>query len=147
VTSDVLNFVPINERLATGGQPTPAQLADLAREGYEVVINLALPTSDKALANEGELVTHAGLSYVHIPVKVDAPTAADFELFRGVMRTLTGRKVFVHCALNMRVSVFVYLYRVLEEQVPVAHAAVDLHRVWAPDEVWRGFIQRLLDQG
>lgn len=147
MTSDVLNFVPINERLGTGGQPTPAQLADLAREGFEVVINLALPTSDNAITNEAELVTRAGLSYVHIPVKFDAPTAADFELFRGVMRTLAGRKVFVHCALNMRVSAFVYLYRILEEQAPVPSAAADLHRIWEPDTIWRNFIQSTLANG
>jgi hypothetical protein len=60
------------------------------------------------------------------------------------MRAFAGRKVFVHCALNMRVSAFVFLQRVLDEQLPVGNAAVDLHRVWEPDEVWRDFIARML---
>ncbi len=147
MTSDILNFLQLGERVGTGGQPTAEQLDDLAREGYEVVINLALPTSDNAIANEGELVTRAGLTYVHLPVKFDAPTDADFEQFRGVMRAFAGRKIFVHCALNMRVSAFMYLYRILQEQVPAANAAADLHQVWEPDQVWRGFIRRMLDRG
>lgn len=147
MTRDILNFLQLSDRLSTGGQPTPVQLADLAGEGFEAVVNLALPTSDNALANEGELVTRAGLSYIHIPVKFEAPTAADFEVFRGVMRALGDRKVFVHCALNMRVSAFVYLYRILEEHTPVASAAADLHRIWEPDPIWRNFIQSTLANG
>jgi len=147
MSGEIFNFVPINERLGTGGQPTPAQIAGLAREGYEAVVNLALPTSDNALPNEGELVTREGLSYIHIPVKFDAPSDADFEAFRGVMRAWAGRKVFVHCALNLRVSAFVFLYRVLEEQLPVGNAAVDLHRIWEPDGIWGEFLQRTLARG
>ncbi len=146
MTRDILNFVEITDRLGTGGQPTADQLAELAREGYEVVVNLALPTSDNAIPNEGELVSRTGMTYVHIPVKFDAPTAQDLATFRGVMRTFAGRKVFAHCALNMRVSAFVFLQRVLDEQLPVGNAAVDLHRVWEPDGVWRDFIARMLAQ-
>jgi protein tyrosine phosphatase (PTP) superfamily phosphohydrolase (DUF442 family) len=144
MTRDILNFVEISERLGTGGQPTAEQLSALAREGYEIVINLALPTSDNAIPNEGELVTRAGMTYVHLPVKFDAPTERDLTDFRGLIRAFAGRKVFVHCALNMRVSAFVFLQRVLDEQLPVGNAAVDLHRVWEPDEVWRDFIARML---
>lgn len=147
MSGDILNFIQINDLLGTAGQPTAAQLAGLADQGYQAVINLALPTSDNAIPNEGELVTRTGMSYAHIPVKFDAPNEADFEAFRGVLRAFAGRKVFVHCAMNMRVSAFVFLYRVLEERLPVGNAAVDLHRVWEPDEVWRDFIECMLARG
>ena len=52
-----------------------------------------------------------------------------------------GRKVWVHCAANMRVSAFVYRYRteVLGESASVA--AEDLRRIWEPTGVWRAFLR------
>ena len=91
-----------------------------------MVINLALPTSDNALASQGSIVAGFGMAYVHIPVNFKAPVAQDFQTFRGVMKAFEGRRVFIHCAINMRVSAFVYLYRVLEQHVP-ASEAVDMY--------------------
>src|ERR1700758_3855351 len=109
--SDIYNFRAIGERLGTAGQPTEGQFRAVREAGFEIVINLALPTSDNALANEGSLVTGLGMSYVHIPVNFQAPSAQDFRAFREVMRAFENRPVFVHCAANMRVSAFVFLYR------------------------------------
>jgi hypothetical protein len=45
----------------------------------------------------------------------------------------------------MRVSAFVYLYRVfcLKENEPMAKA--DLHRIWQPHPTWQAFIDQILD--
>jgi len=109
--------------------------------GFEAVIHLALPTSDNALANEGSVVTGLGMSYVHIPIDVKAPTAQDFRAFCRVMEAFDDRPVFVHCAANMRVSTFVFLYRVLRQGTARSEAERDLHAIWQPDDVWSGFIQ------
>src|SRR5262249_22009730 len=114
---------------------------------YEAVINLALPTSDNALAHEGSLVTGLGMSYVHIPVDFNAPTSQDFRTFCGVMDALASRRVFVHCAANKRVSAFVFLYRVLHQRVSPSQAERDLHAIWQPDEVWSRFIRSQLESG
>ena len=58
----ILHFRAISPRLGTAGQPTAAQFAMIRQAGYDVVVNLALPTSDNALANEGGLV--AGLFFI-----------------------------------------------------------------------------------
>jgi hypothetical protein len=42
----ILHFLPISARIGTAGQPTAAQFALIREAGYDVVINLALPTSD-----------------------------------------------------------------------------------------------------
>ena len=81
---------------------------------------------------------------MHIPVDFKAPAAGDFGAFRRVMEAFDDRPVFVHCAANMRVSAFVFLYRVLCEQVPVSEAERDLHAIWQPDEVWSRFIREQL---
>jgi protein tyrosine phosphatase (PTP) superfamily phosphohydrolase (DUF442 family) len=57
------------------------------------------------------------MAYVHIPVNFKAPTSQDFRAFCRVMEAFEDRPVFVHCAANMRVSAFVFLYRVLRQQV------------------------------
>jgi hypothetical protein len=84
------------------------------------------------------------MAYVHIPVLFDAPKLEDFEVFCGVMKALRDRRVFVHCAANKRVSAFVFLYRVLEEKVPVAEAEGDLRGIWEPDETWGRFLEEEL---
>ena len=98
-------------------------------------------------ANEGSIVAGLGMSYFHIPVNFQVPTTADFQLFRQVMDALGERAVFVHCAKNMRVSAFVFLYRVLHQHVPATEAERDLHAIWQPDEVWSRFIQDQLKNG
>ena len=143
--SQIYNFRSINHRLATAGQPTESQFRAVRESGFDVVINLALPTSDNALANEGSIVTGLGMSYIQIPVNFKAPTPDDFRAFCGVMEAFRDRPMFVHCAANMRVSAFVFLHRVLREGVAVAEAERDLHAIWQPDEVWSRFIQQHLE--
>jgi uncharacterized protein (TIGR01244 family) len=145
--SEIYNFRSLGDKLATAGQPTEEQLRQVREAGFETVINLALPTSDNALPNEGSLVTSLGMSYVHIPVNFQTPTSQDFHAFCRVMEVFNDRPVFVHCAANMRVSAFLFLYRVLFRHVPAAEAQRDLHAIWQPDEVWSQFIQDQLKIG
>lgn len=141
---EIYNFRAVGDGLGTAGQPTESQFGLIREAGFEAVINLALPTSDNALAHEGSIVTGLGMSYVHIPVNFNAPTSQDFRSFCRVMEAFEGRRVFVHCAANMRVSAFVFLYRVLRQRVPPSEAEGDLHAIWQPDDVWSRFMQNQL---
>ena len=143
--TEIYGFRAIGDSLGTAGQPTEAQLELVRARGFEAVINLALPTSDNAIANEGSIVTRLGMAYVHLPVDFKAPNSQDFAFFCRVMEAFDDRPVFVHCAANMRVSAFVFLYRVLCQQVPISVAEPDLHAIWRPDEVWSQFIREQLE--
>lgn len=143
--SEIYSFRSINERLGTAGQPTENQFGAIRQAGFETVINLALPTSDNALPNEGSIVARLGMSYVHIPVDFKAPTDRDFQAFSQVMEAFKDRRVFVHCAANMRVSAFIYIYRVLHEGVSASEAERDLRAIWQPDEIWSRFIAQQLE--
>ncbi|HEX3800965.1 MAG TPA: protein tyrosine phosphatase family protein [Verrucomicrobiae bacterium] len=101
-------FRQIGDRLGTSGQPTPAQLPLIRDAGFRAVINLALPTSDNAIPEEGSLVTRLGLAYVHLPVDFSSPTPHDFRAFTQIMDAFADRPVFVHCAANLRVSAFIF---------------------------------------
>lgn len=144
---ELLNYLPISDTLGTAGQPTADQFIAIRAAGYEVVINLALLTSTNALPNEGALVTAQGMKYVHIPVVWESPERDDLERFFAVMDENRGRKVLVHCALNMRASCFVYLYRVLRLGVPDEVARRDVLAIWEPDDVWRQFVDEMQNRG
>ena len=143
---DIRDFRLISPTLGTSGMPREAHIPAIRAAGFEVVINLALPTSEGAIAHESNLVARDGMAYFQIPVQFDAPTATDFDLFCGLMRACEGRCTFVHCAANKRVSAFVYLYRVLRQGVPEEQARRDLHAIWTPDDVWGRFIAEQLDR-
>ena len=140
--NSIYNFEALTDWLGTSGQPTEAQFLDIAVAGYNAVINLALPSSDNAIANEGSIVTGHGMTYFHIPVIFENPTLADLRLFFGVMTALEGRRVWVHCVVNARVSAFAYLYLRHALGLDDQAASTRLLRKWLPqmDDVWRDFL-------
>ena len=140
----IIKFLQLTPRVATAGQPRAEQFGEIRAEGYELVINLAVPNYVTAVANEAELVAEHGMRYLHIPVAWEAPTRADLEQFFAAMDANRGAKVFVHCAMNMRVSAFLFLYRVLHEGVPEAEALQDLRKIWQPIPHWQKFIEDVL---
>jgi len=79
--AEIVHFHRINDLWSTAGQPTAAQFALIQAAGFQVVINLALATSDDAIPNEGNLVTALGLTYIHLPVNFQTPAAQDFHRF------------------------------------------------------------------
>jgi hypothetical protein len=64
----------------------------------------------------------------------------DFSKFCRLMET-NREPIFVHCAMNMRVSAFVYLYRYLILEVSEAEAHSSLISVWQPNPTWQKFIE------
>jgi protein tyrosine phosphatase (PTP) superfamily phosphohydrolase (DUF442 family) len=141
---DAVNTHPVFDWLWTSGQLSERDVLSLPNLGIQVVINLALPTSPNALLNEAELVTGLGLAYVQIPVEWETPRPEQFQQFIGVLKAFEGRKIWLHCAMNMRVSAFVYLYRKLVLGEPEEAARFPLDAVWQLNETWQHFIQDVL---
>ncbi|HEX4403617.1 MAG TPA: protein tyrosine phosphatase family protein [Polyangia bacterium] len=141
--TDIKNFLRVDERLGTAGQPTEAQLGDAADSGYAAVINLGLLDPKYCLPDEAAVVASLGLEYRHIPVKFDAPTVEDFRAFVDTMDAWSGEKVFVHCAANFRVSSFVALYGELRLGWPRARADALAQALWQPNDVWAAFLERV----
>jgi len=138
---DVYNFRQATPDLATSGQPTEKQLGAIAAAGYNVIVNLALHNDPRySLRDEATSVRALGLDYVHIPVQFGAPTEGDLLAFFDAMDRNSDRRVWIHCAANMRVTAFVGLYRVLRLRWSVEDAFSLMHTVWKPDQVWSAFI-------
>ncbi len=135
------NVVEISPTLVTSGQPSPATLARLRELGFDAVINLAPPNAHDAVRDEPAIVSGQGLAYVALPIAFDNPTTRDFDEFAAALRAQTGRRVLVHCQVNMRASTMVFLYRVIvgKEDPQVAYDSVI--KVWVPSGSWKRLLR------
>ncbi len=142
----IYNFLQISNQIATSGQPSAEHFPEIKESGYELIINLALPTTSNALANEAEIVESLGMKYIHIPVIWEKPTIEQLMEFFEILETNQDKKIFVHCAANKRVSAFIYLYRRLRAGINDEEAKLALTQVWVPNEIWQKFIKQVLEQ-
>ncbi len=138
--SSIRNFVAIDERIGTAGQPTREQFPLIAAAGYLHVVNLAMPDHRESIHDEGTLVTALGMSYIHLPVPFDAPTPEHMRRFCDIMDALSGEKVFIHCIMNYRVSAFLYLYFKYWRGYSEAKARSPMFEHWQPDPVWQALL-------
>ncbi|MEM1151632.1 MAG: protein tyrosine phosphatase family protein [Pseudomonadota bacterium] len=136
----VFNYLKLSDRLATSGQPTRAQFESIAQQDYKTVINLLPHDHENALPGQAKLIDELGIDYIYIPVDFKAPTEADFEAFCGAMEGLGAGKVWVHCAANMRVSAFLYRYRVEKLGEDEGACRSDMEQIWTPFGVWKTFV-------
>ena len=138
---ELLNFHQITPRIGTAGHPKATDFPSIATEGYEVVINLAMHDADDAIAEEGSLVSKAGMSYFHLPVPWEAPTADHLKTFIGIMDALEDKKILVHCQVNARVSAFMLKYLTFKG-VAETEATTPLMEKWLPqmDDNWKAFL-------
>ncbi len=144
----VYAFLPVSETLATAGLPSAAQFPLIRDAGFDTVINLAPSSDPRAHEDEDLLVEDCGMEYVSLPVRWQNPTAENVSRFFAEMddRKHTER-IFIHCMANMRVSAFLYLYRVLREGVPEPDARAFMHTIWMPNASWRTFLDERLGGG
>ena len=140
---DAENTYQVFDWLWTSGQLSERDIGELPAMEIGAVVNLALPTSSNALAGEAELVTRQGLTYVQIPVEWEHPEQDQFTQFVHALKAFEGRKVWVHCAKNMRVSAFIYLYRKLVLNEDDGTATFPMREIWAPNDIWAAFIDKV----
>jgi len=109
----ILNYIKVNEYISTAGQPTKKQFKIIAKNRFDVVINLALHDSSNALKNEDKIVSKNDMIYIHIPISWETPEVDRLRLFLFTLKALqkNNKKVFIHCAMNYRVQVFMHHYK------------------------------------
>ncbi len=142
---DIYNFLALSDAIGTAGQPLEEQFSAMKNAGYQVVINLALATSPNALPHEREIVEQHGMEYIHIPVLWESPRVEEAFQFFDAMKAHAGKKIFVHCAANKRVSAFLYLYRTLHLGITREEATRDLHQLWIPNDRWNTFMNQVTE--
>jgi protein tyrosine phosphatase (PTP) superfamily phosphohydrolase (DUF442 family) len=140
------NVVEITPQLTTSGQPNAEALGTLRDQGYEAVIYLAPPTVGDAVREEAYIIGRQGLIFVNIPIKFDNPTEKDFEAFVAVLNALAGKKVLVHCQVNMRASSMVFLYRTIVGKESPDNAYKAVTKIWVPHGPWKKLILEQLQK-
>ena len=143
---DIINYIKINENIATSGQPTREQFKQIADEGYEIVINLAVAHSEGRLINEDEIVSDLGMNYIHIPVEFKEPTLENLKDFIEILSALKKRKVWVHCILNHRVSAFMYVFHKYILRTPFEDIDLAVFEEWSPDKKWQSLMKTPIEE-
>ena len=137
----IYNYYRIPNLFETSGQPSGEELKSLAKEGFEVVINLASKSIlNGKIINEESILRSLQLTYIHIPVDFDNPTEKDFKKFVLTIQKYFNKKTFIHCQANFRVSAFCYKYR--KDILKQEHKKIikDLNAVWFPNKTWKSFL-------
>ena len=134
----ILNWRRLGPALTSSGQPSEAQLGEIAALGVTDVINLGPHEHVQALPDEAGSIAALGMRYTYIPVDFAAPTEADYTAFVRAMDAAQDRTVHVHCIVNARVSAFFYRYR--RDTIGEEAARAELNSVWEPAGIWAEFI-------
>ena len=139
--SKVFNYHDIEDLFTTSGQPNAYQLKLIAENGYDAVINLA-PNSvfEGSVINEAEILTANKVKYIHIPVNFNKPKNEDFLKFVNCLEENKDKKIWIHCAANMRVSAFVYKYRRDILKLEDSEIIEDMNLIWSPNHAWSSFL-------
>lgn len=134
------NVRVISPLLVTAGQPDRASLQQLKAHGYAAVISLSPGNTSDAVPDQAEILAAQGVEFVHIPIPWQTPEAKHLDAMAVAMQRLKGKKVLVHCQMNMRASAITFLYRAIHEKVDPAVAWGDVKPLWTPTNQWAGFI-------
>lgn len=130
------NWLRLDDRITTSGQPSEEELAEIKALGVNHVINLALADHEKSLPDERGTLDAMDVEYIHIPVVFSAPAEDDFDQFCKAMDRLEGKKVHVHCIVNARVSAFFYRYRRDRLEWNEGKARAEMNKIWDPAD-WK----------
>lgn len=94
----------LTPRLAVTSQITPAEVTQIAAEGYTAIINNRPDGEEPGQPTAAEVeaaASAAGLSYIHQPVVGTNITPADVETFGRLIEETPG-KILAHCRTGTR---------------------------------------------
>jgi uncharacterized protein (TIGR01244 family) len=142
----IRNFLRINEKFCTGGQPRLEHLAKLKAEGVKAIINLRQPSEHRA-AEEEEAAKQLGLRYYNIPVVYAEPKEEQATEFLKLTDDAANLPVFIHCTAAIRVGAFWLIRRVLRDGMTFEAAEEDAKKVGLRDaphltEFARSYIEK-----
>jgi len=136
--SDIEKFNAVSDKVATGGQPTPAQFLDLSREGYKTVICLREPSEYDAAAEEAAAKSK-GLAWVNIPVNKENPKPEQVDAFLAALSSPKVYPVFIHCGTGNRVAAFWMIRRVIVDKWDLEDAQREAKLVGLKSETMKEF--------
>ena len=104
----------VSERVAFGGQPTPAQVVALAQAGFHSIVNLR-EESEADAQPEVEAAKDAGLAYFGLPIPKAQPTDEQVKMFLRLTDNARIYPAFIHCATANRAAALWMVRRAIVE--------------------------------
>jgi protein tyrosine phosphatase (PTP) superfamily phosphohydrolase (DUF442 family) len=129
--------------LAAGGQPTLEQLDTLKKAGFEVIINISPASAKNALQNEHQIIESQGMDYIHFPVDCSNLRDIHYLTIRGLLSSLEGKKVFMHCGGNIKTSNLIHMYQVLEKGMDEQESYNTLLKIQNPEDKWFVYFKKM----
>jgi uncharacterized protein (TIGR01244 family) len=131
-------FVRVDERVAVGAQPTPAQVTALSAEGFNGIISLR----EESEFNDGpqsRAARDSGTRFVRVPVSSKKPADSAVEQFLKVTDDGDLYPVFIYCATANRAAALWMVRRVLRDGWTLADAESEAERAGLSSAVMRDF--------
>lgn len=125
-------YVRIDDRVATGGQPTSEVMSELHRAGVGTIVSLRTAEEHDLAAEKAE-VEGLGMRFVSIPVPGLDFGVAEVEAVRAVAREGDGGPLLIHCASGNRVGALWMIHRVLDDDWKVDPAEAEARKIGAHD--------------
>lgn len=110
----IRNFLPITERVAGGGPPSAATIAEMKAMGYSTIINMRT-SREAGVAEEAVLAAEAGLHYVHIPISGSTTNLRNALALSQALADAPEGRVLLHCGSGNRVGAMWGLKEAIEQ--------------------------------
>lgn len=124
----IRNFLRVNDKFCTGGQPRLEHLAKLKDEGIKSIINLRQPSEHRA-GEEEAMAKQLGLRYYNIPVVYRDPKEEQVTQFLKLTDDRENLPAFIHCTAAIRVGAFWMIRRVMRDGWTVEAAEEEATKV------------------
>ena len=128
----IRNFLRVNEKFCTGGQPRLEHLEMLKKDGVKAIINLRQPTEHRAAEEEAK-AKELGLRYFNIPVVTSDPKDEQADEFLRITDDPENQPAFIHCTAAIRVGAFWMIRRALRDGMSIEEAEKDAQKVGLRD--------------
>ena len=138
-------FKKNDDKLSTAGQPKQDELKLIADEGFEVVINIRPESEMLEIFDEKKIVENLGLKYFQIPVMLETLNSETISKFFELIRKQKEKKIFLHCRKNIRVSILLALYQIVELGWKREDAIIELMEMVDFDPMLETFINEQIE--
>lgn len=142
--SNITNFLRVNDKVCTGGQPTMEDLEKMKAEGIKAIINLRTAEEYDA-QQEAAKAKELGLRYVHIAVKTAAPQEEQADAFLLATSDKANFPAFIHCASANRVGAFWMIRRVLKDGWSLEDAEAEARKIGLRSPVLLDFAKKYIE--
>jgi uncharacterized protein (TIGR01244 family) len=136
---DLPRYMEVTPFIGTGAQMTDSGIKQLSEKGYNAIINLRTAAEGVDLDAEQKAVEAAGMAYYAVPLSGKEPEPAQAEKFLDLMKSLDGKRAFVHCASANRVGSLMLIKRVLQDGLSIDDATAEAAKIGLHSDTLKQF--------